>query len=322
MRAADFNCGDYVRKRYPKDAITYSAARIRQTKRDPLLFGLTYFGSHLESEETGHEISFSDFHLDLAEHAKTWMDKTGPMENRRAWVAARGSGKSTWLFPILPPWGLAHGHRKYVAAFADTATQAETHLKSLKMELDTNELLRFDFPAFCSPSLRPDGRTVADDQSLTVRANDAVFMAKGIDSSALGAKVGSQRPDCILFDDIEPDEANYSPAQKASRLATITQAVFPMNTSAVVTFAGTVTMPGSVIHDLHDEQALKRIHGAYALAMFSTDDPELLIGARLNAPLVVGLVLRALQLHQLAFERLALIIFRLSLRVKRRCHYQ
>src|ERR1700674_646428 len=35
--------------------------------------------------------------------------------------------------------------------------------------------------------------------------------------------------------------------------------------------------------------ALKRIQGAYALAMFSTDDPELLIGARLNAPLVVGL---------------------------------
>jgi glucosamine--fructose-6-phosphate aminotransferase (isomerizing) len=35
--------------------------------------------------------------------------------------------------------------------------------------------------------------------------------------------------------------------------------------------------------------ALRRIRGAYALAMFSTDDPELLIGARLNAPLVVGL---------------------------------
>ncbi|MGA7912587.1 MAG: glutamine--fructose-6-phosphate transaminase (isomerizing) [Candidatus Dormiibacterota bacterium] len=36
-------------------------------------------------------------------------------------------------------------------------------------------------------------------------------------------------------------------------------------------------------------QALKRIRGAYALAMFSADDPELLIGARLNAPLVVGI---------------------------------
>ncbi|HEX6349284.1 MAG TPA: glutamine--fructose-6-phosphate transaminase (isomerizing) [Candidatus Dormibacteraeota bacterium] len=36
-------------------------------------------------------------------------------------------------------------------------------------------------------------------------------------------------------------------------------------------------------------QALQRIKGAYALAMFSLDDPELLVGARLNAPLVVGI---------------------------------
>jgi len=35
--------------------------------------------------------------------------------------------------------------------------------------------------------------------------------------------------------------------------------------------------------------ALKEVRGAYALAMFSLDDPELLVGARLNAPLVVGL---------------------------------
>jgi glucosamine--fructose-6-phosphate aminotransferase (isomerizing) len=36
-------------------------------------------------------------------------------------------------------------------------------------------------------------------------------------------------------------------------------------------------------------QALQRLRGAYALAMFCLDDPELLVGARLNAPLVVGL---------------------------------
>lgn len=35
--------------------------------------------------------------------------------------------------------------------------------------------------------------------------------------------------------------------------------------------------------------ALNRIRGAYALAMYSLDHPDLLIGARLNAPLVVGL---------------------------------
>jgi len=36
-------------------------------------------------------------------------------------------------------------------------------------------------------------------------------------------------------------------------------------------------------------RALQRIVGAYALVMFSQDDPELLVGARLNAPLVLGL---------------------------------
>ncbi|MGH7775777.1 MAG: glutamine--fructose-6-phosphate transaminase (isomerizing) [Candidatus Dormibacterales bacterium] len=35
--------------------------------------------------------------------------------------------------------------------------------------------------------------------------------------------------------------------------------------------------------------ALRRLKGAYALAMFSLDDPELLVGARFNAPLVVGM---------------------------------
>jgi glucosamine--fructose-6-phosphate aminotransferase (isomerizing) len=35
--------------------------------------------------------------------------------------------------------------------------------------------------------------------------------------------------------------------------------------------------------------ALKRIRGAYALAIYSLDEPDLLLGARLNAPLVVGL---------------------------------
>jgi glutamine---fructose-6-phosphate transaminase (isomerizing) len=35
--------------------------------------------------------------------------------------------------------------------------------------------------------------------------------------------------------------------------------------------------------------ALNRIRGAYALAMYSLDHPDLLVGARLNAPLVVGL---------------------------------
>jgi glutamine---fructose-6-phosphate transaminase (isomerizing) len=51
-------------------------------------------------------------------------------------------------------------------------------------------------------------------------------------------------------------------------------------------------------------RALRRIRGAYALVLFSVDEPELLIGARLNAPLVVGLGERE---HFIASDIAALI---------------
>ncbi|MGI8848018.1 MAG: glutamine--fructose-6-phosphate transaminase (isomerizing) [Candidatus Dormibacteria bacterium] len=51
-----------------------------------------------------------------------------------------------------------------------------------------------------------------------------------------------------------------------------------------------------LIEELYDgdlaaatRMALRRVHGAYALVIISADEPETIIGARLNAPLVVGL---------------------------------
>lgn len=221
------------------------------TRFSPLLFALTYLPRHLASKETGDEISFSQFHLDLCEWALTWCRAShGEAEERTAWVAPRGSGKSTWAYLILPLWAMAHGHRHYVAAFADSGTQAQQHLLSLKLELDTNQLLREDYPELCTPAKRASGTTMADRQDLYLSASGCAFSAKGIDSSTLGAKIGSRRPDLILFDDVEPDESNYSIYQKDKRLATILNAVLPMNLNAVVMFVGTTTMQGSIMHDI------------------------------------------------------------------------
>lgn len=221
------------------------------TRTSPSLFALVYFRGHLAAAETGGRVSFSRFHTALAESARQWIrDDLGPAELREAWVAPRGSGKSTWLFSILPCWALAHRHRNFVAAFADSGHQAQQHLASLKREFDTNALLRRDYPELCKAAYRPSGTSVADNQSLYVAGSGVVFQAKGIDSSTLGAKVGSQRPDLLLFDDVEPDASNYSMHQKAKRQETIVNAVLPMNLNAVVQFAGTTTMHGSIIHDI------------------------------------------------------------------------
>lgn len=224
------------------------------TEFDPVLFALLYLPHHLTAKETRNHLSMSPFHLDLCEWALTLTrDDHAEAEDRSAWVAPRGSGKSTWGFMILPVWALAHQHRTYIAAFADSGPQAEQHLMSFKMELDTNQLLREDYPDLVAPLMR-GGATVADRHNMYIAKSKVAFTAKGIDSSSLGAKIENRRPDWILFDDIEPDEGNYSPYQKEQRQKSILQAVFPMNLNAVVTFLGTTVMKGSIIHDIVQQE--------------------------------------------------------------------
>lgn len=230
---------------------TTSEGRRALTRHDPLAFALVYLRRHLASPETGDQVTLSAFHVAICQAALSWRDRTGPKENRDAWVAPRGAGKSSWGFLILPLWALAHGWRTFVIAFADAGPQAGKHLLSLKSELDNNALLRADFPDLCAAAVRPStGGTVADREGIYIAASGAVFIAKGIDSSTLGAKIENRRPDLILLDDVEPDESNYSAFQASKRLSTITDAVFPLNLYAVVWFLGTTVMAGSIIHDL------------------------------------------------------------------------
>lgn len=248
----------YVKTRY-LDRLAYligqgvdvSDARRFLTKDDPFLFALAYLRHHLRDDATGGAITFSDAHLDWVEHAREWTTPTTePEESRHAFIAPRNTGKSTWWFLILPLWAAAHGHIKFVAAFADSASQAELHLATFKRELETNSDLRADFPELTNPLVRGRGVLASDNRNLYLAASGFAFMAKGIDSGALGTKVGAQRPDLILLDDVEPGESQYSLDQMKKRLATITDVVLPLSTMARVVLVGTVTMPGSIVHQL------------------------------------------------------------------------
>jgi predicted phage terminase large subunit-like protein len=219
------------------------------TRLNPLLFALVYVRHHLRDGKG--KMTFGDAHLDWCRAARAWIRPAlRPAEHRDAYIAPRNMGKSTWWFLALPLWAAAHGHVRFAAAFASSATQAETHLASFKRELDVNPLLRQDFPDLCSPAKRPSGGNVADTQSMFIARNGFVFAARGIDSSNLGMKVEERRPDLILCDDIEPDESSYSPDQARKRRTTLIDSILPLNVYARVVISGTVTMPGSIIHEL------------------------------------------------------------------------
>lgn len=216
-----------------------SEYRRQATRDDPLCWALVYLPHHLTLDDG--TISLSDIQAEWFEHAGD--------PGRHVYVAPRGSGKSTVHFLLLPLFLAATGRRRFIAAFSESATQAELHLSTLKVELARNARLREDYPDLCRAGKMPGGGNVADNQGLRVSANGFAFAARGIDASSLGLKVGDQRPDHLLFDDIEPHASAYSAYQAEKRLATITDAVLPMGSQTCsTTIVGTVTMTGSIIH--------------------------------------------------------------------------
>jgi len=219
-------------------------------EEDPLAWAFVYMRSHLKLQDTDI-ISFAEIHSEWARYAKSWMNPaTIPSAHRDVFIAPRGCGKSTWFFLLLPLWAACYGYVKFAAAFAHRAEQAEQHLMTFKAELERNELLRNDFPELCTPATRPRGSTIADNRAMLQTSSGFVFAARGVDSGNLGLKVGNLRPDLIICDDIEPDESSYSPYQATKRLSTLNDAVLQLNVFARVVWVGTVTMAGSLIHQL------------------------------------------------------------------------
>jgi hypothetical protein len=231
-------------------------ARASATKEDPLLFALVYLSHHLYSIETHDKLSFAEFHLDLLEQAKSWVERPSkPRDHRDAYVAPRGCGKSTWLFLLLPVWAAAHKHVKFIVAFSDSAEQSKNHLATIRGEFDMNDLLRQDFPDLCEPKVRRPGgpvgkKLVASRVDMIEQRSGFIMVAKGSGTAARGLKVGKIRPDLIVLDDIEPGEENYSPTIMRHRLRWMLETVFHLNEFARVIIVGTVTAPGSIMHQL------------------------------------------------------------------------
>lgn len=232
--------------------LTIPEGRRALTQADPLLFALVYLRDHLRSEETGDVVTIADMHLAWAREARRWLAPASrPSEYRAAEIAPRNTGKTTWWFLIIPMWLAAHGHSKFIGAFADSGVQAEMHLQTFKQELDRNALLRKDFPALCRAKERIDvKRRLSDNKKMIIQANDFVFAAKGVDAGNLGMKVGKRRPDTIILDDVEPGEEVYSSYQAGQRLIALTDSIMPLNIYARVVLCGTTTMVGSIVHQL------------------------------------------------------------------------
>ena len=142
-----------------------------------------------------------------------YLFKTLPAMLRRkdnaleATAAPRGEAKSTMVTQLFSLWAIVTGQKHYIVIVMDSIDQAYPMLEAIKAELEFNPRLKTDFPEACG-----QGRVWQSGTAVT--ANDVKIQVAGSGKKLRGLRHGPYRPDLVVLDDIENDEAVRNPEQR------------------------------------------------------------------------------------------------------------
>jgi hypothetical protein len=252
-----------LRRLYASGALDSTAGRREATRYDPFLWALLYVPHYLVLDspnaltrsgipDSHGGITLCQFHVDLFIAGEEWaFPASTTRQDRDCYIAPRGAGKSTLVFTILPLWAAAHGHQRFIAAFSDSDDQVQKHLAKFHDNIDNNAALREDFPELCTPARRANGNAVNDNKNAYVAESGFTFEAHTIDGKIVGlVNSSNERPSLIVCDDIEPSEDKYSTAMKLKGVNRLRDKILYLNEFARVVMVGTVTMAGSIMHDM------------------------------------------------------------------------
>jgi len=167
-----------------------------------------------------------------------------------AMAMPRGSGKTS-ICEVACLWALLYGHREFVALVGSDEEHAASMLDSIKVELETNDLLEDDFSEVVGPvralegiHQRAAGQIYRSKQThigwtarevvlptlppvewlgnRSPKSNGAIIRVAGITGRIRGMKHkrvdgSSVRPSLVLIDDPQTDESARSPSQCQTR---------------------------------------------------------------------------------------------------------
>jgi predicted phage terminase large subunit-like protein len=178
------------------------AERKARGEADLEFFGRTYFPHYVTS-------ACSALHKYICTRYPAMIAKaiaTGDGD-READAAPRGNAKSTWTTLIFVLWNAAYKKRRFELIVSETNSQSEDFISFIKAELETNERLKQDFPELCGegPIWRAD---------TIITRNGVKIRGVGAGQKLRGMRHGSKRPDLVIVDDLENDEAVESPDQR------------------------------------------------------------------------------------------------------------
>lgn len=153
----------------------------------------------------------------------------------------RGHGKSSYVKGVVA-WAIATGRRHFLEVVAANGKKANSMLRDVWLLFSRSPKLMADYPELCVPIARLEGKTQRC-KSITVDGNPtdmkvavdeihfpriegyensgAILISVGFKANSRGAVVGSQRPDLIVFDDLQDRDLATNPERVSEAMELI-----------------------------------------------------------------------------------------------------
>ena len=193
---------------------------------------------------------FGQRHVDLWD----WIDALKPGFRPYPFVAIwpRGGAKSTTAELGIVRIGV-HQARRYVWYISSTQDKADKHVENVGALLESSSVERY-YPDLASRKVGKYGNSKGWRRNRLRTASGLTVDALGLDTGARGGKVDDQRPDMMIFDDV--DEKHDTPATTLKRIETITTSILPAESSDLaVMFIQNKIHPDSIASRLSDGRA-------------------------------------------------------------------
>lgn len=168
-------------------------------------------------------------------------------------AAPRGHGKSTAITYAYLLANVLFRERRFVIIVSDTESQSVNFLGDIKTELKENEDLinLFNIKGFVKDT--ESDIIIEFDDGHTFR-----IIAKGAEQRLRGTKWNNLRPDLIICDDLEGDEAVYNKERRDKFKRWFYGALIPsLSKDGIVRIVGTILHLDSLLNTLMPEESLK-----------------------------------------------------------------
>ncbi len=189
-------------------------------------------------------------------HAELMKTLESPQRRLITRVAPRGHAKSTCAALAYPLWCICEQKRRNIVIVTHESSLATQFVSDIRTELETNEQILTAYGDLCqNPGDAPPKRSTKTaaapkrrrrsswKQHKFTTATGITVQAKGSGASFRGIRVGPQRPDLIICDDIEKDEHVETPEGRRKLEHWLRRVVMP-----ALAPGGQLLILGSIIH--------------------------------------------------------------------------